>query len=49
MDKKGAVRLCNTVKNVICETISDAGHQLIFDNPLAVVEKILRSSRIDKV
>ena len=49
MDKKGALRLCNTEKNVICEIIPDAGHQLIFDNPLAVVEKILRLCSMDKV
>jgi pimeloyl-ACP methyl ester carboxylesterase len=42
MDSKGAHRLKNQRKNVICQIINGAGHQLIFDNPEGVVAKILR-------
>ncbi len=48
MDRKGALRLAQSQKNVTCETIKDAGHQIIFDNPLGVVNRILREDRIDK-
>jgi len=48
MDRKGAQRLAKTHKNVICETVDDAGHQIIFDNPTEVVARILRSNRNDK-
>lgn len=33
MDKKGAIRLAETLNNVEFDEISSAGHQLIFDNP----------------
>lgn len=51
MDRNGAQKLVKdkNYPNVICETIADAGHQLIFDNPAGVVVKILRSGRIDKI
>lgn len=49
MDRKGAQRLAYSNKNVRCEMIKDAGHQLIFDNPSEVVSKILRPDRNDKI
>jgi hypothetical protein len=40
MNRDGAERLVKDYKNMRLHFISDAGHQLIFDNPAEVTQKI---------
>jgi hypothetical protein len=47
MDRTGAIRLHKEYENVVCELVVNAGHQMIFDNPDGVVEKILKEGRVD--
>lgn len=42
MDSVGAVRMAKKHKNIHFDRISSAGHQLIFENPLELSEKILK-------
>ena len=48
MDSEGARRMCKEFKNVSMNTVNNAGHQLIFDNPDEVGYYLIINNKKEK-
>lgn len=49
MDSVGAIRMAKKHNNIHFDRISSAGHQLIFENPLELSEKILKRMTVGEL